>query len=324
MMNERLTNYLHIFEVAARRSARCWLRSGGSGRDAHRLHPAKRVDPAGEDGNVQRLESDRAAVQIMTIHRSKGLEAAVVFLYGGYGAVPSDGMYEYHHEQKRILYIGDDKDAKDRRQRSATRKSNGSTTWQSRAPRPGCICRLFRASLVESSGREAIGVSTTGSATVVSDLEGSGKEHLFKLIPFQDRPPGTETDRADRPARSPASWQPPDELLKSDDNSRGICRLSVHRHAGYEVSSYSRMKRAWSGEIDPLERDEFRREAGRELITVASTERELPGGTAAGLMLHEILEKIPFDLTAKPEAKSLETWRVLESGRRGDRRGDGP
>jgi len=34
---------------------------------------------------VQRLESDAQAVQIMTVHKSKGLEADVVFLYGGLG-----------------------------------------------------------------------------------------------------------------------------------------------------------------------------------------------------------------------------------------------
>ena len=97
--------------------------------------------------------------------------------------------------------------------------------------------------------------------------------------------------------RSPASWQPPEKLLKSGDNAAEFAGYR-HRHAGYEVLSYSRMKQAWSVELDPLERDEFRREAGQELITVAPTVSELPGGTAAGLMLHEILENIPFDLTA--------------------------
>ena len=66
-------------------------------------------------------------------------------------------------------------------------------------------------------------------------------------------------------------------------------------HAGYVVSSYSRMKRAWSEELDPLERDEFRREPGRATLAVMLADDELPGGTATGTMLHEILEKIPFD-----------------------------
>jgi len=32
---------------------------------------------------VLRIESERDAVQIMTVHKSKGLEADVVFLFGG-------------------------------------------------------------------------------------------------------------------------------------------------------------------------------------------------------------------------------------------------
>ena len=77
-------------------------------------------------------------------------------------------------------------------------------------------------------------------------------------------------------------------------------------HAGYVVSSYSRMKRVESGELDPLERDEFRREPGQKTLETVLTEEELPGGTATGTMLHEILENIPFDsLASKP---ALEDW----------------
>ena len=83
-MNEALTNYLHIFEMLLEeaRAAGCDLADLVATLTAY-SHETRQ--PAGEDGNIQRLESDRAAVQIMTIHRSKGLEAAVVFLYGGYG-----------------------------------------------------------------------------------------------------------------------------------------------------------------------------------------------------------------------------------------------
>jgi exodeoxyribonuclease V beta subunit len=42
------------------------------------------IVPDAEEGNVQRLEGDRDAVQIMSIHKSKGLEADYVFLYGAF------------------------------------------------------------------------------------------------------------------------------------------------------------------------------------------------------------------------------------------------
>ena len=106
-----LTNYLHIFEVLLEESRTI-------GRDLADLvatltaYIQQLRKPPGEDGNIQRLESDRAAVQIMTIHKSKGLEAAVVFLYGGFGGFRGSGTYEYHDQGQRVLYIGDNDEAK--------------------------------------------------------------------------------------------------------------------------------------------------------------------------------------------------------------------
>lgn len=42
-----------------------------------------RERPVGESANAHRLESERRAVQVLTMHKSKGLEAEVVFLVGG-------------------------------------------------------------------------------------------------------------------------------------------------------------------------------------------------------------------------------------------------
>ncbi len=60
-------------------------------------------EPAREDGTIQRLETDKEAIQIMTMHKSKGLEASVVFLYGGYGAAPSNDFLLYHEESGRAV-----------------------------------------------------------------------------------------------------------------------------------------------------------------------------------------------------------------------------
>lgn len=48
------------------------------------------ADDRGGDGDedVQKLESEREAVQILTMHKSKGLEAEVVFVFGGLGKPP--------------------------------------------------------------------------------------------------------------------------------------------------------------------------------------------------------------------------------------------
>ena len=82
-----LTNYLHLFEILLEEARAAGCDTGRSGHNAHCLYQETRKPP-GEDGNVQRLDSDREAVQIMTIHKSKGLEAAVVFVYGGFTGFP--------------------------------------------------------------------------------------------------------------------------------------------------------------------------------------------------------------------------------------------
>ena len=49
---------------------------------------------------MQRLEGDRDAVQIMTVHKAKGLEAEVVFLYGGFSAVQDRGVRQYTRRRR--------------------------------------------------------------------------------------------------------------------------------------------------------------------------------------------------------------------------------
>ena len=83
--SRQLTNFEHIFEILIRDASR----RGVSLAEIIELldaYIAERATPSGDDPNIQRIEDDRDAVQIMTIHKSKGLEADVVALYGGFFA----------------------------------------------------------------------------------------------------------------------------------------------------------------------------------------------------------------------------------------------
>jgi exodeoxyribonuclease V beta subunit len=84
-----LVNYRHLFELLLELATR------------RRLHVSElalalsaRIDRAEDeragssDEDVQKLESERDAVQILTMHKSKGLEAEVVFVFGGLGKPP--------------------------------------------------------------------------------------------------------------------------------------------------------------------------------------------------------------------------------------------
>src|SRR5579862_2185472 len=77
-----LTNYLHIFEILLAQS----VSEGLSLPELiARLESfiKSTAFPGGAESGIQRVETDRSAVQIMTVHMSKGLQADVVFLFGG-------------------------------------------------------------------------------------------------------------------------------------------------------------------------------------------------------------------------------------------------
>ncbi len=52
-----------------------------------------RKNPGGDDANIQRLESEQPKVQIMTMHKSKGLQFPVVFIAGGFSSRPDTGAF---------------------------------------------------------------------------------------------------------------------------------------------------------------------------------------------------------------------------------------
>lgn len=105
----RLTDYQHIVEVLleevhrGRRSLPEILARLAAFIEGREL-------PAAESGNVHRLESERKAVQILTMHKSKGLEAEVVFLAGGLSEPAADPLSPriFHDEKgERVAWIGE-------------------------------------------------------------------------------------------------------------------------------------------------------------------------------------------------------------------------
>jgi len=306
-----LTNYLHLFEILLEdaRTTGCELADLVATLSAYIQETRK---PPGEDGNVQRLETDRTAVQIMTIHKSKGLEAAVVFVYGGFTAFPSGGLHEYHDEQeRRVLFIGDNQAA--REQAILERKLEEQRLYYVAMTRAKARLYLPLVPGEFWSNRWDGGYGRVNKRLleVEIELQSPGKEHRFKIVSFRDRPLGGGPDDPDRTGGDPASWLPESALLEERDYSGELGEYRK-RHAGYEVTSYSRMKSALKaeGELVPLGREELDREAAQPILTTPPPEGELPGGIAAGLMLHEILEEVPFDSLGM--AQTHDAWGKLK------------
>ncbi|WP_119024632.1 exodeoxyribonuclease V subunit beta [Burkholderia sp. PAMC 26561] len=104
----RLTNVNHLAELIQARGA---VQPGIA--PTLRWLAAQRAEQSGGEDAQLRLESDRNLVQIVTVHKSKGLEYAVVFCpFLNDGALrdpPSSGLpdaREYHDEGAAVLHYG--------------------------------------------------------------------------------------------------------------------------------------------------------------------------------------------------------------------------
>jgi len=122
-----VTNYVHLFEVLNRKVIERHLDLFELIQLLRRFIDGKE-DP-GENENLLRLESDRDAVQLMTMHAAKGLEFLVVFLFGGLtgsqkntiqfyhdaaekpiidllnSKIPEEHKWQVEAEQQRLLYV---------------------------------------------------------------------------------------------------------------------------------------------------------------------------------------------------------------------------
>ncbi|MEW9584729.1 exodeoxyribonuclease V subunit beta [Paraburkholderia sp. DGU8] len=120
----RLTNVNHLAELVQARAA---MQPGIA--PTLRWLAAQRAQGGGEEAQL-RLESDRNLVQIVTVHKSKGLEYAVVFCPflndGGLREPPSSGLpdaREYHDETgEAVLHYGCDDQEAERASRYALRE----------------------------------------------------------------------------------------------------------------------------------------------------------------------------------------------------------
>jgi exodeoxyribonuclease V beta subunit len=314
-----LTNYLHIFEILLEEANR-------SGYDLGELilrlkaFIEERHSPEGEDGNVQRLETDRDAVQIMTMHKSKGLEAEVVFIYGGFGRAPSGSLHAFHDDDgEPVLHIGQPpKDAKqkwEREQREEEQRLMYVALTRAKS-------RIYLPYVGFENDPEARDYDLNGTYaallprldTIVSDLVGDGlaADRLAdpdELPRFElDQVAYAQTVRVDDVAAQMAAlaeWQLPERVpIPFGD---GVFHpLRSRRHI---VSSYSKIKSGHSQNSslggNPLDADQFKADGGQP-ISELLPDSALPGGKRAGVFLHELVETL--DVERAREHKSLESW----------------
>ena len=311
-----LANYLHIFETLLEQTVRerLSLREIISRLESFIVGAAL---PAGIDSNIQRIETDRAAVQIMSVHMSKGLEADVVFLFGGTAAPPMPPRVCVYHDDRanRRIAIGTigralGKAFIDRE----TREENE---------------RLAYVALTRARAKVYLPVYPAGStkrrvngyyeplndrlrALGVEIDRGEVTRKLFEQIDVRDT--NYDADSVSRKVESGlATWSPPASLPSSGGNAtpqRLLERLRV-RAGPMQTRSYTSLEvRPFeTPNTDDVELQDFK----YDLETPAET-ADLKGGRRVGIFLHEVIERL--DLESFERALNLTAWKEQDEVRK--------
>ncbi len=252
----------------------------------------RRRTPLDIEGNVQRLEGDRPAVQIMTIHKAKGLEAPVVFVAGGASSPPSDDVRVYRGEGRRLAWVGALSKAVESRVKDGAKEEDE---------------RLMYVALTRAMGRLYLPCVADGDKP--RSLRGAYDRMNGRLFEL-GRSSGlawTSEDVASPPAtappsRAPGSWAPPRALLGPDVPRRSYDALRASR-AGALATSYTRMK---------AERQIAPAPGPSRVYHAAAPEAEalpttLRGARGSGVFLHEMLERVP--IASFSQSGALDAWR---------------
>ena len=296
-----LTNHLHLAELLAAAA-----REGSPDlADLVRLlgqWVAGAATPAGDETvALQRLEAEPDAVQILTMHASKGLEAPVVALFGFTGPDPRLKVHRYHDDQgRRCVWLG-------------ARKGPAGTRIEAEDDREAerlLYVALTRAEarlllpcfLCDSGGKEPKAIHPKGPYRVLnpvlrSVVDGGEAPELFE---------STETLRRD-PDQRPLPPRAPDlsghALAVTPRGGPAPEAYEAARAAARPVftTSYTRLKAADAARHDPgLERHGDQDQSGLRLPA-----GDLPGGAVTGQLLHTLLEEL--DLEAVREG-AFEAW----------------
>ena len=291
-----LTNIVHLLELLQAE----WARSNASLPELALLldaYVSGTAEPPGHESDLQRLETDENAVQILTIHKAKGLEADVVFLFGGLSASRRENVYLFHEApgDRRALYVGTpDSTIKSRVEQEGEDEQSrlhyvALTRARYRLYLPHYPPQLKR---LDGSYRRI-----NRWLDQLDDIPSSERERLFG-----SRAVDCTTALAEpSDAGDPTGRAIPPDVLATPAEPPDLAELRRKR-AGFLVTSYSAVKRLRRG-LDPSDE---RAAITHDAIQPPDPER-LPGGAETGIFLHEILAEVPLaGLSGSPD---FPAWR---------------
>lgn len=317
-----LTNYQHIFEILLGVTAQ------------HQCTPRELLtllgryikgleSPPGSEDNIHRLYSDRQMVQVMTIHKSKGLEAPVIYLFGGFGSPPEQAVNIIHDEQlgRRVLVGSTARKVVAQRLKEEQYQEDQRLLYVA-LTRPQVKLYL---PFVDSSRALSGTYQPLKERLRAMDEEGLLGGERFELEELE----GLEQRRyVTTSHKSVADWAPPLELFEVPSIQESL-KVVLSEQRPLLVTSYTGLKQSAGlhsllepvysreglealGEGSPQE--DVTLEGASEDVTVAfsgpqaplieeleTIDDELPGGKEMGQCLHEIIEEVSIKSLKRPK-----------------------
>lgn len=272
------------------------------GRYKSGLFPPTR-EGATRDTDIQRADVDHDAVQIVTMHKAKGLEAEHVFLYGALTNMPlfAHEVHAFYRDDQRVLVAGKPRlpDTIARIKQNRDEENQRLLYVALTRARHHLYMPFFPG--MESDGSEIWSEDrgdykafdkVTGPYRLVNDrlrhlaADRGRFAELFtvRMVPY----PTPELPVNPGLGAALAAWRP--ALAPLDPPVSGDAAALRATRRGFVITSYSRLKDAAGGYQPPV-LDEDPLPAPAIETSVRARADELPGGAATGLFLHGVLEK---------------------------------
>ena len=294
-----LTNTWHILELLLAEVAR-------SRSDLHELVGRLRrwiSDDTGQpdERDVQRASTDSGdadAIRILTIHKAKGLEAPYVFLYGGLQGPPPSQVRTLRDPAGRVLVLGTP-DPPTRALLDAEAEAEDQRLAYVALTR--AQIRLYLPLYAEGQLKKNAGYSPIQRCLAQSVASRAAHPRpLFEVRTVVLGAPELPEPPADALAGFVAPPAPtPEPLAPLAGDRTGLAMLSYTRLARDLDAAVIAARPGDVLAIDPAEFD----------VDDATGEvgpAELPAGASAGLLLHDVLERV--DLAHLRSAADLDAW----------------